>query len=944
MASAHSVEVRFFGSTKDFEAALAKMGIATDVAANDIGKKMEAGAGRTGSAFEKMGQKLEDWGVPFGSSLSKVGSNLQDVEGKGKQFGAAFSEIGKGLTLGVGAAALGVGVEAFRLGTKWQTAMASMATHAGIGIGAADKIGAAFLSTAGQSEFTATEMANAYAPVAGEFTNLTGHALNAKQALTVMSAASDLATASGESLTTTTKALADVMLPFHMNVNQSKDAANTLWNTQRLLGVSTSDLTNVYQRLTPFVAGSGMTFGQLSGMMVELTHSLGGGRQAARVAGRAIQSLIDPSSSANKALDQMGISLFNAQGKFVGMPKAIGELKSALATLPGASAGVAAEQKVLALTQQAATLKSMAQTAAVKAQEKAISAQLPALKLQAGALTQSSVMQKLFGANANAMLAIIAGGPAEFNKYTAAVQKHGQVESAAATQSKTWHVQTKILKSTLEDLGTSLGTKIVPIVEKVASDTAKVVGWFEKHKAVAKTLAVIIGGVLVSAMSAFAIESGVKAFNSVKKLGEGVGKLGTLLMEKIVGTSGAVTAAFDEEGAAAEEAGVASDTAFGPIGLIIGAVVIAGYELVTHWKTISRWISEAWHGILSVAKSVWHTLTSFFKSWWPVVLGIFTGGIGLLIGELIQHWATVRTDVITAWDDIVTFFKGIPGKFISALSSLGSLLLGWIGDAWGALTGWVETAVAAEIAWWTEFPGKIIAALGAAGSMLLGWGEQLLGGLWSGVTTAWAALGNIGSTIEGWVTSALSTAAAWLVTVGGQIIDGLANGITAGITRVVSAVTKTASKVVNAVKSFFGISSPSKVFHEIGTNLVAGLANGIMGSTPLATGALAKLTASMSSPITGSAILSVGSSMRPAGMLSPGAFSSSASAGAVLPTVVGGNTTSTATTLAGHNVTVSPVYHVTVAGLPEQIHGQVTTELERYTKDMTAQIEQALRP
>lgn len=65
------------------------------------------------------------------------------------------------------------------------------------------------------------------------------------------------------------------------------------------------------------------------------------------------------------------------------------------------------------------------------------------------------------------------------------------------------------------------------------------------------------------------------------------------------------------------------------------------------------------------------------------------------------------------------------------------------------------------------------------------------------------------------------------VSTGFDMLMGLARGIGNSVGAVVQRAKEAASKVLNSVKSFFGIHSPSKVFAEIGEMNMLGLANGI---------------------------------------------------------------------------------------------------------------------
>jgi len=63
--------------------------------------------------------------------------------------------------------------------------------------------------------------------------------------------------------------------------------------------------------------------------------------------------------------------------------------------------------------------------------------------------------------------------------------------------------------------------------------------------------------------------------------------------------------------------------------------------------------------------------------------------------------------------------------------------------------------------------------------------------------------------------------------IGKDLMAGIGKGITQGLTALLDTVKETAEKVVNGVKSFFGIHSPSTLFRdEIGLNMAAGIGVG----------------------------------------------------------------------------------------------------------------------
>ena len=82
--------------------------------------------------------------------------------------------------------------------------------------------------------------------------------------------------------------------------------------------------------------------------------------------------------------------------------------------------------------------------------------------------------------------------------------------------------------------------------------------------------------------------------------------------------------------------------------------------------------------------------------------------------------------------------------------------------------------------------------------------------------------------LPGLLTSALSTAGTWLWNTGIDVINGLTGGMLSGLEAFRLGVGQWITDyIVLPVKSFLGISSPSTVFMQIGSDIVAGLAAGV---------------------------------------------------------------------------------------------------------------------
>lgn len=134
--------------------------------------------------------------------------------------------------------------------------------------------------------------------------------------------------------------------------------------------------------------------------------------------------------------------------------------------------------------------------------------------------------------------------------------------------------------------------------------------------------------------------------------------------------------------------------------------------------------------------------------------------------------------------------------------------------------------------------GQIIAAGPAAG---LASAQGILAGGQAGID----ALNGMQAQINGFAADTAKIATDTLhpefSAAGIAIADGIVTGLQNSEAKVVAAMTALAQKTVSAAKKVFKIASPSKIFHEMGTQLPAGLANGIaagLGDVSIAGAAL----------------------------------------------------------------------------------------------------------
>lgn len=140
----------------------------------------------------------------------------------------------------------------------------------------------------------------------------------------------------------------------------------------------------------------------------------------------------------------------------------------------------------------------------------------------------------------------------------------------------------------------------------------------------------------------------------------------------------------------------------------------------------------------------------------------------------------------------------------------------------------------------------LVSALLTLGGQLISTGAELLGNLTSGIRSGFEALWR---NVVSWarkIPQAIKNGVGNLRSIGLNMIEGLWKGIKEKFDSVIERVKALAAKLPEAVKKVLGISSPSKVFAEVGKWIPEGLALGIesnLGSVQTAADAMVGATA-----------------------------------------------------------------------------------------------------
>lgn len=254
-----------------------------------------------------------------------------------------------------------------------------------------------------------------------------------------------------------------------------------------------------------------------------------------------------------------------------------------------------------------------------------------------------------------------------------------------------------------------------------------------------------------------------------------------------------------------------------------------------------NWVKKNWvDPLVNDVKSLFgvHSPSTVFAGiGGNLVDGLRSGILAGVKGLATWVWSHMGAPVVNRFSAAGTWLVSKGAATVSGLKS------GIVSGA-KALGGWVTSHVVTPVT----------SRFAAAGSWLLSRGSQVVSGLKSGVSSGAKAIGSWAYThVAQPLTSRFSAANSWLMSRGSQLISGLRSGIASGMKGIATWVkSHVVDPVVNAVKKYFGIHSPSTVMAGLGGHLVAGLVKGlattdgasivsqVFGSMPKALGALVK--------------------------------------------------------------------------------------------------------
>ena len=681
---------------------------------------------------------------------SEYDKGLDTAAKKLHEVGKSMSDTGKTLTKWVTAPVAGLGTAIIKTGADYEAGMSKVQAISGATAADMAMLGDEAMRMAAQTKFSTSESAEAY-----QYMAMAGW--DAQQMVDGLSGIMLLASASGESLASTSDIVTDALTAFGLKAEDSGRFADVLAAASNSANTNVSMLGESFKYVAPVAGAMGYSVEDVSVALGLMANSGIKASQAGTSLRTAITNMAAPTSNMTAVMKEYGISLTDADGNMLSFAEIMGVLRDRMGGLDEA--------------------------------------------------TQAAAASQLFGKEAmSGMLAIINAAPEDFNKLTEAINNSsGTTEEMAAIMNDNAAGAMAMLSSAINVLFTNLSEFLIPAFTEIVRKATEVVNWFNQLDAGTQQLILTIAGIaavvgpvlivvgkIVSAIGTIASGIGAligvigKAGTAVKGLfailaanpiaaviaavaalaagivvlwntnedfRNAVGAIWEAIKGFFVGAWEAIKAAWESAGDFFGGIIDGIKGAFEGIGEFLGGLFTSAWELVhgawdvavgffteigtgiqSVFEAVSSFLGEAFSAAWDVVSGVWEAATGFFGGIWDNIKGAASKAADSIGGALKKAWEAVKG----VWNGAVSFFSGIAGNIINTFTSLPSKFLSIGGDIVNGLKNGITNAWSSFIGWLNDKVGGIVngvkAMLGihSPSTVFAGIGENMALGLAAG--------------------------------------------------------------------------------------------------------------------------------------------------------------------------------------------------------------------
>lgn len=591
------------------------------------------------------------------NDLKVFGDKSATAEQKLNGLSSAFKTTGGLLSKNVTLPIVGVGAAAVKTATDFEAGMSEVKAISGATGSEFDALRDKAIEMGAKTKFSASDSADAF-----KYMAMAGW--DASQMMDGIAGIMDLAAASGEDLATTSDIVTDALTAFGLQASDSAHFADVLAQASSKSNTNVGLMGETFKYVAPVAGALGYSIEDTAVAIGLMANSGIKGSQAGTALRSTITRLAKPVGEAKDAVEELGISITNADGTMKPLSQTMVELREKFA-------GLTEEQK--------------AQYAAMLAGQEGMSG----------------------------LLAIVNASDEDFQKLTDEINNaNGAAEDMASVMMDNTAGAVEQLKGALESAGILIGEKLTPYIRKLAEWITGLVEKFnslseEEQDQIVKfglILAAIGPVLLILAKVISVVSTVVKAF---KLFGTTMSAIKTSIDLVKAGYVGLATQMGGIPGLVAK-----ISTAFSAITApVVAVIVIIGILIAAFkhlWETnedFKEKILQIWkkiqisiHGfvnqieekfselginfddVINTMKELWDgfcdILSSLFVESFETIADIIDGVLSTILGVI-----DVFIGLFTGnWEQLGEGVKGVVSGIVETFANLGSNILGVIGD------------------------------------------------------------------------------------------------------------------------------------------------------------------------------------------------------------------------------------------------------------------------
>lgn len=247
-----------------------------------------------------------------------------------------------------------------------------------------------------------------------------------------------------------------------------------------------------------------------------------------------------------------------------------------------------------------------------------------------------------------------------------------------------------------------------------------------------------------------------------------------------------------------------------PFVLIASVIAGAVAAVIYFWNTNEDFrnaVIEAWQSICDTCNEVWTSVCDFFTNTIPSAFDSCCDAVSNFCDSVVSFFTE---DIPSAVESVGEWFAELPNNIAYGLGEAVGTVANWAVETYDTLSNGASDAIDAVGEWFSNLPSAIADGLSSAIDSIINWGSEIVSDAESAASSTISAIGNWFSQLPSSIAIGLSGALSALVSWGSEMLSSA-----------VSACTEVANGIVNAFTSL-----PSRMA-EIGSNIVAGIKNGI---------------------------------------------------------------------------------------------------------------------